>query len=137
MEKNKGGRPPAEIDLEQLEKLGQLQCTQPELAAFFGVTLRTIEKRLALPEYREAYDKGKGNGLTSLRRAQFRAAVEDKNPTMLVWMGKQLLDQKDKSHNENRSVDAHGNDVTPVTINIKELDDKELEKRLLELTKKT
>jgi hypothetical protein len=30
-----------------------------------------------------------------LRRAQWQAAVSDKNPTMLVWLGKQLLGQQD------------------------------------------
>jgi hypothetical protein len=30
-----------------------------------------------------------------LRRAQWQAAVTDKNPTMLVWLGKQLLGQQD------------------------------------------
>jgi hypothetical protein len=30
-----------------------------------------------------------------LRRAQWKAAVSDGNPTMLVWLGKQLLGQQD------------------------------------------
>ena len=31
----------------------------------------------------------------SLRRAQFRAAIEDKNITMQIWLGKQYLGQRE------------------------------------------
>ena len=33
-------------------------------------------------------------GRTSIRRAQYKAAL-DGNPTMLIWLGKQLLGQKE------------------------------------------
>ena len=39
------GRPKADIDLEQLENLSALNCTMPELAAYFKVPLRTLEDR--------------------------------------------------------------------------------------------
>jgi len=35
------GRPKAEIDLRQLERLCELQCTQEELATFFRVSTKT------------------------------------------------------------------------------------------------
>lgn len=105
-----------DLDLAALEKLGQLQCTQPEIAAFFGVCLRTIERKMQEDKYRNAYDKGKGNGLTSLRRAQFRAAVEDGNPTMLVWMGKQLLNQKDRSETESKQYTYTMAPMTPEEV---------------------
>ena len=34
-----------DIDLNELEKLSQLQCTDEEVAAWFGVSTRTIERR--------------------------------------------------------------------------------------------
>jgi hypothetical protein len=34
-----------EIDLSELEKLCGMQCTDEEVAAFFGVSTRTLERR--------------------------------------------------------------------------------------------
>ncbi len=45
---------------------------------------------------RDAFEFGKENGKASLRRMQFKGA-ESGNTTMLVWLGKQYLEQKDKS----------------------------------------
>ena len=39
-------------------------------------------------------DQSRDRGLLSLRRAQIRAAL-DGNPTMLIWLGKQMLGQKE------------------------------------------
>jgi hypothetical protein len=39
------GRRAASIDLTEVEKLGALQCTDEEIAAWFGVTARTLERR--------------------------------------------------------------------------------------------
>jgi hypothetical protein len=38
-------RPKVKIDLAELEKLCVMQCTDDEVAAFFGVSTRTIERR--------------------------------------------------------------------------------------------
>ena len=53
------GRKPVNIDLVELEKLSALQCTDEELAAWFGVSTRTIEKRRKQPEFGEAMRRGK------------------------------------------------------------------------------
>ena len=39
------GRKPVHIDPAELEKLCLLQCTDQDIAAFFGVDVRTIERR--------------------------------------------------------------------------------------------
>jgi hypothetical protein len=88
------GRKPVEIDLEQLEKLASLQCTDRELAAFFRCTTRTIEKRRKEPAFKEALERGKALGQISVRRAQMRL-LESGNATMGIWLGKQLLGQRD------------------------------------------
>lgn len=101
--KNKGGRPKAEINLEQLKAMVRIQCTQEECCAVMGVTeptLTTHLKELGYSGFLEFYKKYSHEGLASLRRAQWKAAVENNNPTMLVWMGKQMLGQKDKVENE-------------------------------------
>ncbi len=91
------GRPPVEFDLLEVEKLGMLGATAAEMAAWFGCGLRTIERRMgsADGEFRRAYDKGFGRLKISLRRQQIEAAKAG-NTAMLIWLGKQLLDQADK-----------------------------------------
>ncbi len=56
------GRKPVQIDLEQVEKLCGLQCTDEELASFFGVTVRTIERRKNQLAFAEAIARGKAKG---------------------------------------------------------------------------
>jgi hypothetical protein len=88
------GRKPVEIDLEQLEKLASLGCTDEEIAAWFHCTPRTIEKRRKEPAFKEALERGKAMGRISVRRAQLKL-LEAGNATMAVWLGKQLLGQRD------------------------------------------
>lgn len=88
------GRKRLEIDHESLEKLCTLQCTNTEIAAFFGCTERTIEKRSKESAFQEAVARGRARGQLSIRRSQFRL-LESGNATMGVWLGKQYLGQRD------------------------------------------
>lgn len=97
-------KPRREIDLVALEKLGTFWCTLDEVAAFFDVGTSTIDERLTESitydfdgkqlTFREIFEYGKGKGLASLRRTQMEKALTG-NPTMLIWLGKQLLGQRD------------------------------------------
>ena len=60
-------------------------------------------------------ERGDAAGNTLLRRAQFMAAVVDKNPTMLIWLGKQWLGQTDRPRHdvENASGTPIRNQVEP------------------------
>jgi hypothetical protein len=90
------GRPRAVIDLDQINALAQIQCTDYEIAQVIGVSERTIERRKAAGgPFLEAYEKGRAEGRTSLRKWQFSVA-KAKNTTMLIWLGKQYLNQSDK-----------------------------------------
>lgn len=84
-----------ELNLEELEKLCNMQATQPEIAAWFKMSLATFERRAQDKGAREIMERGYKVGLISLRRKQFQMAV-DGDKTMLVWLGKQYLDQRDK-----------------------------------------
>jgi hypothetical protein len=96
------------ILLEELEKLASLQCTLGEVASYFKVTITAVDKCLAKkPEFRAAWQRGQDNGRISLRRAQVQKALAG-NPTMLIWMGKQILGQKDQ-HELGGITDAVGN----------------------------
>jgi hypothetical protein len=84
----------AKIDLTELERLCALQCTDEELAHWFGVTTRTIERRRLEPRFAEVMERGKAKGRISVRRMQMKL-LEEGNATMGVWLGKQLLGQAD------------------------------------------
>lgn len=95
-EKDPGGRPRAEIPLEEVEKLGSFGCTIEDIAGFFGVSSKTVFRRVeSEPEFARAYERGRANMRCSLRRKQISVAMEG-NYTMLIWCGKQYLGQHDR-----------------------------------------
>lgn len=91
------------LDEGEAEKLGMLGATHEEMAAWFGVSVRTIERRMASEkgEFCRAYKKGLGRLKVSLRRQQIEAARKG-NATMLIWLGKQLLEQSDKTEGKSQ-----------------------------------
>lgn len=92
----KTGRPRIEIDLEMLEHLCYIHCTDEEIATILGVSLRTItDRKQSDDEFLRVYEKGFADGKKSLRRLQWGAA-EKGNITMQIWLGKQILGQSDK-----------------------------------------
>ena len=90
-------RPKTPSNLEELKKLCRLNCTMPEISSYFDIPLRTLEDRYTNDmEVRTAIDKGRNEGKLSLRRKQIQIMDETNNPTMAIWLGKQLLGQRDK-----------------------------------------
>lgn len=95
-----GGRPlklkADEATLKIVKGLGNIQATGKECAAVLGVTEPTwLKFKKDHPSVENAFRDGIGNGLASLRRRQFEAAQAG-NATMLIWLGKQYLDQRDQ-----------------------------------------
>lgn len=88
-------------------------ATHEDIAGFLGVCEKTWHtSRLRHPEFDEAFQQGLAQGKISLRRAQFEAAVENKNPTMMIWLGKQYLDQKDRVENTHSGPDGGAIEVS-------------------------
>jgi hypothetical protein len=85
---------PKMSNLAVLEAVCESQATQPEIAALFRVSLHTVERWFQRKAIRDAADRGYLRGRLGLRRAQFKAALAG-NATMMIWLGKQLLGQKD------------------------------------------
>ena len=128
------GRKAVQIDLEQLEKLCALQCTDVEIAAWFQVSLRTIEKRRRLPKFADAMQRGRAKGRISVRRHQVKQ-LEAGSATMAVWLGKQLLGQRDVITAEH--VGSGGGPIqVAVKPDLRRLNDDEL-RQLRELAVKT
>lgn len=95
--KRKTGRPKKEINIEQFQKLCQLQCTKKEIASFFDCSEDTIEN-FCHSEFNETFsvvfNKYASVGKISLRRTQFKLA--ERSASMAIWLGKQILGQEDK-----------------------------------------
>jgi hypothetical protein len=88
------GRKAAQIDLGELEKLCSMHCSDDEAAAWFGVSLRTIQNRRRQPEFAKVMHRGKARGCLNVRRAQLRLLEAD-NPAMAIWLGKIVLGQRE------------------------------------------
>jgi hypothetical protein len=99
-----------EIDLAELERLCAIQATDEEIAAWFKVTTRTIERRRKEPEFGAVMERGKAKGRISVRRMQMKL-LEQGNATMGVWLGKQLLGQTDQVLHE-----VHGSVSTVIML---------------------
>ena len=82
-------RPEIVIDAKQVLKLAALGAKTEEIADFFDCSTDTIQRRFAAE-----LTKGRANLKMSLRQWQLKAA-EKGNATMLIWLGKHLLGQKD------------------------------------------
>jgi hypothetical protein len=91
------GRPRSPIDPVELEKLAGLNCTIEEIAAWFNCSEKTIDRYFNTPKGRDAINRGRAKGRISVRREQFKL-LQSGNATMGIWLGKQLLGQRDLSH---------------------------------------
>ena len=128
------GRKKVNINLEDVEKLAALQCTEAEIASFLGVSLRTIERRKSQPVFAEAMEKGKARGRVSLRRSLW-ALAQKGNPAANIFLAKNLLGYKDYFSNEHTGPNG-GPIVMGPAPELGELTDDEL-KQLSSLVAKT
>ena len=92
------GRKKIEIDFKQVASMCGIKCTMSEIAAVLGVSEDTIDRRIheeygiTFAEFRK---QNQGIGKTNIRRKQYELAMKG-DKTMLIWLGKQWLKQKDK-----------------------------------------
>lgn len=95
------GRPPIEWDEKQMrtfEGLCAISCTQAEICSVMNVSDKTLGRLLRKyykATFSECFKRFSASGIISLRRKQFEVANNGSVP-MLIWLGKQFLDQKDK-----------------------------------------
>ena len=83
------GRPPKPVDENIVFELARLMCTNKEIASVLRISHDTIERR-----YKEVLEEGRADAKVGLRREQFRKAMEG-NVQMLIFLGKQYLNQSD------------------------------------------
>jgi DNA-binding CsgD family transcriptional regulator len=80
-----------EVSVEkQVEKLASFGLTNKEIAEALGYDDTTLKRK-----FENFLIKGKANLKQRLKRKQIQVALGG-NVSMLIWLGKQYLDQKDK-----------------------------------------
>jgi len=103
------GRPKAQIDHAMFEGMCKIHCTKPEMEAILGLDEKTISvwcKDHYGHDFSVIYKKFADGGKMSLRRAQWQSATVDRVPSMMVWLGKQILGQTDKPEVEHEKEEA-------------------------------
>jgi UV DNA damage repair endonuclease len=86
-----------EIDIDIVEALARVGCTQEEIAHQVGVKPNHFcELKKQRPEIQEALDRGKADLHKSIRHAQVKAGVDEGNVPMLIHLGKAYLGQSEK-----------------------------------------
>ena len=87
------GRPKKyDIDTDTLFKLAKYNLTNIEIADIYG-----CDEALLRKNYSEFLTKGRGELKKRLRQTQYEVAIDDRNVTMLIWLGKQILGQTEKA----------------------------------------
>ncbi|MHA1859151.1 MAG: hypothetical protein ACTSUU_06870 [Candidatus Thorarchaeota archaeon] len=85
--------------------MARLQCTHREAAAFLGIRVHQFRSLLASDDrVKQAWERGLMMGRISLRRKQFRLAGA--NSSMSIFLGKQILGQRDVSTTEHTGADG-------------------------------
>lgn len=105
-----GGVPQKPIDIAVAKRAASIGCTNEEIAALMGISTSLLYEKLAEPrsELKRAIMEAKETGRTTLRRLQWQRANAGSD-TMLIWLGKQLLGQREPK----QEFDVNHN--TPVT----------------------
>ena len=93
-EENKVGRPKLELDRELIGRLASIHCSVDEIALILNCGRDTIYRH-----YMDVVEEGRAKGKMGLRRRQWEVANEG-NPTMLVWLGKNWLNQTDQQKSD-------------------------------------
>lgn len=93
----KRGPSPIKINWKEFDKLASYQCTQLEIADFFGIDISTLEnacERNFGVKLSVLWDQKKGQGRLKLKKIQFTLARS--SPGMAIFLGKQMLGQTDE-----------------------------------------
>jgi len=93
-------RPKAKINWDEAGKMIMAGCDGVQCAAYFGihpdVLYRRCEEDLKVG-FTDFLHQKRSKGDSMLLAKQYEVALTDKNPTMLIWLGKQRLNQREKS----------------------------------------
>ena len=89
------GRNKTVIPEEQVAELARLHCTNKEMADFFDVPLQTF-----VDNFRDIITKSRILTKQRLRKAQLDLALNKHDRVMLIWLGRNMLNQSDNPVND-------------------------------------
>lgn len=121
------GRPHKVIDKLQFEDLCNIYCTEEEILQVLRVSDKTLNewcKRTYNVSFSDVYRIYASSGAkVSLRRWQLEQAKT--NPQMAIWLGKQILGQRDVVEQEIKAVvnDTHSQIIDKLSQRVKLEDD--------------
>ena len=95
------GRDKTVIPPEEVFKLASIGCKDTEIADWFGIDGNTLRYNFSVEIL-----KGRETLKQSLRKAQLQVALNG-NPTMLIWLGRNLLGQTENP------IDVDNNKILP------------------------
>lgn len=113
---NKGGRPRKKLNQQTFQGLCEIQATLEEIAGVLRVSEDTVERwcqRTFDLGFAECFKKFSAGGKTSLRRQQFELAKKG-NATMLIWLGKQYLGQRDEPRPEDPDEEVNPEEIARI-----------------------
>lgn len=128
-------RPTKKIDLIELERLYGLQCTDREVAAYLGISVKTLERRKKIQKFAEVMEGAKAKGRVSVRRMLFAQGAKG-NVAAAIFLAKNLLGYKDYFANEHSGPDG-GPIVIGPAPELGELTDDELKQLAILVNKAT
>ncbi len=99
------------VDPDEIMRWAKTGATLDEIALRLKISPATLDRRLTKTKFREAYEGGRGEMLTSLRAKQVQVALSG-NVVMLKWLGEQYLGQA----TAHRFVDEKGKDKPIVDV---------------------
>lgn len=124
--KNPPNRPRSKIDWLLVGRMAVAGCMCTWIAAKFGIRDKTLARRFMediepfLPESYDTFGQyltsKRSSGKADLKLAQWEEALQERDRTMLVWLGKNELGQTDKKEIIQ--------DKTPVTFVLKRASEK-------------
>ncbi len=116
------GRNKIPVPPDEVEHLASLGCSDTEIAKYFGVTDHSLRRHFAVNLI-----KGRHNLKLTLRQAQIRVALEG-NPTMLIWLGRNMLQQSEAgiANDEVRPL-PWTDDIDDVAVEEDELDEEQMD----------
>lgn len=74
--------------------MATLGMSRREISFVLGVSERALARR----KLDKAMQVGQAHLCKSIRMAQIKTALIDRNPALLIWLGKQLLEQREPPH---------------------------------------
>jgi len=84
-------RPSKNLDLDLIEKLASIHCSNHEIASIVGCDPSLLSKK----RYSVVVQKGKERGKMALRRKMFEGAMAG-NVSLQIWLSKNILGFSDK-----------------------------------------